>query len=86
MHNRQLGSIKAVVDFYNNGGFKNELLDPLIKPLHLSADEVNDLVAFLESLTGSNVDHLVSDAFAAPVGDLTHQDPNWANSEGFSNE
>jgi cytochrome c peroxidase len=31
--------------------------------------EVADLVAFLEALTGSNVQTLVSDGFAAPVGD-----------------
>jgi cytochrome c peroxidase len=33
------------------------------------------LVAFLQSLTGSNVDTLVADAFAAPVGDVGKDDP-----------
>ncbi len=36
-------------------------------------------MSFLKSLTGSNVDTLVSDAFAAPIGDLTQKDPNWAH-------
>ena len=38
-------------------------------PLGLTATEVSDLVAFLESLTGDNVETLVADAFAAPIGD-----------------
>jgi cytochrome c peroxidase len=69
MHDGSLATLREVVDFYNGGGVPNELLDPLIRPLKLSALEVEDLVAFLESLTGSNVDALISDAFAAPVGD-----------------
>jgi cytochrome c peroxidase len=40
----------------------------LIRPLGLSAQESDDLVSFLESLTGSNTEALVLDAFAAPVG------------------
>ncbi len=43
-------------------------------PLGLSAQEVDNLVEFLNSLTGSNVDMLISDAFAARVGDVTHYD------------
>ncbi len=79
MHNGSLASLRDVVDFYNQGGVPNELLDPRIRPLHLSESEVTDVVAFLESLTGDNVDVLVSDAFAAPVGDLTEADPDWAH-------
>jgi cytochrome c peroxidase len=69
MHDGSLSSLREVVDFYNRGGVPNPLLDPRIRPLGLSASEVEDLAAFLESLTGSNVDALISDAFAAPVGD-----------------
>ncbi len=69
MHNGSLGTLKSVVRFYNQGGIKNELLDSKIKPLNLSEVEINELVSFLESLTGSNVDNLVADAFAAPIGD-----------------
>jgi len=70
MHNGSLASLKKVVSFYNLGGIKNPLLDPIIKPLDLNDEEVNDLVSFLESLTGSNVDALVADAFASPIGDV----------------
>ena len=69
MHNGTLSSLKEVVEFYNQGGVANENLSPLIQPLGLSDVEVADLVAFLKSLTGSNLEVLVSDAFAAPVGD-----------------
>lgn len=79
MHNGSLGSLREVVDFYNTGGVPNELLDPLVKPLHLSEQEKQDLVSFLNSLTGSNVDTLVADAFAAPIGDLKADDPNWVH-------
>ncbi|MBC8210321.1 MAG: SCO family protein [Gammaproteobacteria bacterium] len=85
MHNGSLGSLKEVVQFYNRGGVKNEVLDPLIQPLNLSDKEEDDLVEFLQSLTGSNVDTLVADAFSVPVGDLTRSDPNWANAAGFGN-
>ncbi len=69
MHNGSLSSLEEVVRFYNQGGISNENLDPLIKPLNLTESEIGDLVKFLESLTGSNVDKLVADAFAAPIGD-----------------
>jgi len=69
MHNGSLASLEDVVRFYNQGGVANENLSPLIKPLGLSNSEIADLVAFLQSLTGSNVDKLVADGFAAPVGD-----------------
>lgn len=75
MHNGSLSTLESVVRFYNKGGIKNKLLDPLITPLHLSDIEIKDIVSFLESLTGSNVDVLVADAFAAPIGDIeSHRD------------
>ena len=52
------------------GGIPNEVLDPRVRPLGLSAAERDDLVSFLEALTGSDVNQLVSDAFAAPIGDV----------------
>jgi len=69
MHNGTFATLQQVVEFYNRGGIANENLDPLIKPLNLTALEIADLTAFLESLTGDNVKELVADAFAAPIGD-----------------
>ncbi len=57
MHDGSLKTLADVVDFYNNGGRLKET-DPLsafqsggIRPLHLTDQEKQDLVAFLESLT-----------------------------------
>ncbi len=71
MHNGSLSTLRDVIEFYNKGGIANELLDPVIKPLNLSTQEINELIAFLNNLTGDNIDELISDAFAAPVGN-TH--------------
>ena len=70
MHDGSLSTLTDVVQFYNQGGFANELLDPRIKPLNLNDTEVSELVAFLNTLNGGNNDVLVSDAFAAPIGDV----------------
>jgi cytochrome c peroxidase len=69
MHNGSLATLEQVMQFYNRGGHANENLDPLIKALNLSQAEKDELIAFLQSLTGDNVEELVSDAFAAPIGD-----------------
>ena len=69
MHDGSLPDLAAVVAFYNAGGVPNEGQDPRIRPLGLSASEQADLVAFMESLTGSTVEALVKDAWAAPIGD-----------------
>jgi len=69
MHNGSLSTLEEVVRFYNQGGVANENLSPSIKPLGLSDQDVADLVAFLKALTGGNVDALIADAFAAPVGE-----------------
>ena len=58
MHNGMLETLRDVVVFYNNGGGKNEFADtksPLMQPLGLSDSEVDDLVAFLESLSGDEI-------------------------------
>ncbi|MEQ1530821.1 MAG: cytochrome c peroxidase [Methylococcales bacterium] len=69
MHNGRFSTLQQVVEFYNAGGVGNENLDPLLKPLQLTKAEMDDLSAFLLSLTGDNIKELVSDAFAAPIGD-----------------
>lgn len=70
MHDGSLPTLKEVISFYNKGGVPSELLDPLIRPLNLSAEEIQDLENFLHSLTGDNIDKILSDAFAAPTGNI----------------
>jgi len=79
MHDGSIDTLREVIDFYDRGGVPNELLSPLILPLDLTEQEKWDLEALLRALTGSNVPSLVADAFAAPIGDLSAEDPNWAN-------
>jgi cytochrome c peroxidase len=52
MHDGSLKSLEEVVRYYSRGGNRNPHLDSDIKPLNLSEQEVKDLVAFLEALTG----------------------------------
>ena len=52
MHNGQMRSLLAVLDFYADGGNVNPYLDPLIKRLNLTDRDKDDLVSFLQSLTG----------------------------------
>ena len=79
MHNGRFDTLREVIDFYDRGGVPNELLSPLIRPLNLTEPEKQDLEAFLHSLTGGNVPDIVADAFAAPIGNLSREDPNWAH-------
>ena len=83
MHNGSRGTLKEVVQFYNKGGIrqigkmKNDNISPLMFPLELSEREVDQVVEFLKTLTGSNVNELILDAKAAPIGEISLQDPNW---------
>ena len=70
MHNGSLATLAEVVDFYDRGGVPHDGLDPRIRPLGLTGAQKADLVAFLESLTGRNVNSLARDARAAPIGDI----------------
>lgn len=74
MHDGRFSTLGEVVRFYNEGGITNPLLSPHIRPLALDALEVEALVAFLQALTGDNIELLVADAFAAPIGDHRRQD------------
>lgn len=79
MHNGSLADLAAVIDYYNAGGypeneagFPNVTQSPIIKPLGLTPSESEDIIAFLNSLTGDNVEEIISDAFSTPVGDTMH--------------
>jgi cytochrome c peroxidase len=52
MHDGSLKTLKDVVDFYAGGGNSNANLDKEIKERKLSGQEREDLVEFLESLSG----------------------------------
>ncbi len=52
MHDGRFATLKAIVEFYDQGGIKNPHQDSLIIPLNLTDQEKEDLVRFLESLSG----------------------------------
>jgi cytochrome c peroxidase len=52
LHDGSEKTLMDVIDFYNRGGAENPNLDPLMMPLKLTEEEKEDLVAFLEALTG----------------------------------
>lgn len=53
MHDGGVKTLEEVIEFYDRGGNPNRNLDPEIRPLRLTAEEKKQLVAYLESLTGS---------------------------------
>lgn len=63
MHNGSFWDLREVVEFYNAGGGDNDFTDgtmaatksDLIKPLGLSDDEIDQLVAFLEGFSGDEL-------------------------------
>lgn len=56
MHNGMYATLKEVVEHYNRGGDVKENLDPNMKPLNLTEQEITDIVAFMRSLTGDPVE------------------------------
>ena len=55
MHNGVFDTLTEVVQFYNDGGGEDQGKDSRLKPLGLSDREVEELAAFLESLTGDQI-------------------------------
>ena len=54
MHDGSLSTLREVVEYYNRGGGRAAGLDPAIKPLGLSAEEIGHLVEFLQALDGED--------------------------------
>ncbi|HQH72058.1 MAG TPA: cytochrome-c peroxidase, partial [bacterium] len=57
MHDGSLATLREVVEHYNNGGVTgpgnpvNDFLSGGIRPLNLTDEEIDALVAFMEALT-----------------------------------
>ena len=53
MHDGSLATLEEVIDFYERGGEPNAWLDPKMRPIsNLTDQERQDLLAFLQALTG----------------------------------
>ena len=55
MHDGSVKTLADVVEYYDQGGHANPFLDAAIFPLHLTDQEKKDLVAFMQALTGAQV-------------------------------
>ncbi len=53
MHDGRYETLEEVIEHYDRGGDRTRNQDPRIRPLHLSAAEKADLLAFLRSLRGA---------------------------------
>jgi cytochrome c peroxidase len=53
MRNGIYRTLDEVVDHYDRGGDVHENLSAEIRPLHLSAQDKHDLVAFMQTLTAA---------------------------------
>jgi len=62
MHDGSFQTLEAVVRYYSYGGELHDGLDQKLQSLDLDDADVAALVAFLESLTGDNVEELAADA------------------------
>ena len=51
MHDGSIATLEEVVHHYNTGGKAHPHRDPLIRPLHLSSEEEQAIVAFLKTLS-----------------------------------
>jgi cytochrome c peroxidase len=65
MHDGSIETLRDVVVHYNNGGVTNEgdpvndFLSGGIRPLNLTDEQIDDLVAFMEALTSPEYAHLL---------------------------
>jgi cytochrome c peroxidase len=65
MHDGSIETLRDVIVHYNNGGVTNEgdpvndFLSGGIRPLNLTDEQIDDLVAFLEALTSPEYAHLL---------------------------
>jgi cytochrome c peroxidase len=72
MHDGMYASLREVIEHYNTGGIHSRggetigIIDSKIKALNLTSQEIDDLVAFLESLTGQ-VDPAVTEPPVVPA-------------------
>lgn len=55
MHNGVFATLQEVLEFYNKGGGDDPNKSPLMKPLNLTKEEQEDLLTFLESLSGDEI-------------------------------
>lgn len=64
MHDGSMTSLREVIENYNDGGHDHPNADTLMRPLGLSDEDIDDLIAFLESLTDETL--LTDESLSTP--------------------
>jgi cytochrome c peroxidase len=57
MHNSSAATLSDVIKVYEKGGIARPSRSPMLFPLRVTNQERSDLVSFLETLTGDDVQH-----------------------------
>lgn len=87
MHDGSMRTLWDVIDHYNKGGEANPFLDGGIEPLGLTEDEIDDLVAFLFTLTDDRLaednrrEEAAQRRIAKEQGERPFRDPRLAEGE-----
>ena len=63
MHDGSIQTLREVVELYDLGGNPNPQLDGKIKPLSLTDEEVDQLVALMEALDGEGYQDTTPSSF-----------------------
>lgn len=71
MHDGSVNTLRQVVELYNKGGVRNPHLDPKLRPLALTADEIDALVRFMEALRGEGYQEMAPAAFPGTTRSLS---------------
>jgi cytochrome c peroxidase len=74
MHDGKTATLHDVVNYYSRGAEPNRYLDSKIRPLNLTDAEKEDLVAFLESLTGEQTFQAAPRPAATPAAGNVKRD------------
>ena len=56
MHDGRFQTLEEVMDHYNSGGHKGFNVNPNVRPLHLSTEDMKDVIAFLHTLTDRSLE------------------------------
>lgn len=63
MHDGSMATLRETVVHYNQGGIDNPWLSPKVRPLDLTEEEVDALVAFMRALEGEGYQDTAPEAF-----------------------
>ncbi len=64
MHDGRFETLREVIEHYNSGGKESMNKDPLLRPLNLTSEQIDALVAFISTM--SDIDFIEDERFSNP--------------------